>query len=446
MRHTRRAAAQWLFLVIPAAAAGCGDAPRRADVPGVAVVTSSQVPLGAVETISGGTITGWACDPDQPAQSVQVHFYADHTWDGGTILGGAIANQPSEPSINLACGGGTAHRFTFTVPAAERSRIGPGTHPVYSYAIDLGGGANPLLSGSPRQLAVSGQKTALNRGYNLGHNCRYYSDGGWNQITPPQGTCADTRFWNIRGTNEDAAFLPAGWFLPNDPALAATQWDTARRPYSIYAFNPKGDGTYQIGWVVDKVNHPQDLNRYSGAFVNDVQFTTLPDLGGNVFIDLRMGLFGMDQVNDASVGLAKNRTTLGILAYWNDAAGARQTQWVEINLFKTSNFDLCTGTCDPRGLYDRRSDYGTGEIVYYDVSSMYRVAGYPQTGLVLNQTMKDFTIPVAALFRKFSWARPPAGGWTGVKISGIYIGHEIWGRGRIWVEFDNYRVYSFAAS
>lgn len=446
MRHHARPAARGLVAALLAAVAACADARQAADVPGVSIVTTNQAPLGAVESISGSTITGWACDPDQPTQSVQVHFYADHTWDGGTILGGATASQPSEPSINIACGGGTAHRFSFTVPTAEKSRIGPGTHPVYSYAIDLAGGANPLLSGSPKQLAVTGQKSLLNLGSSINHNCRYYQDGGWNQIQPPQGTCPGGRYWNIRGTNEDSGFNPAGWFLPNDPALTSPPADTARRAYSTYAFNPKGDGTYQIGWVVEKVSFPQDLNRYSGAFVNDVLFTTAPDLGGNVFIDLRMGLFGMNQVNDASVGLAKNRTTLGILAYWKDASGAQQTQWVEINLFRSSNFDLCTGTCDPKGVYDRHSDYGVGEIIYYDVNTMYRVAGYPQTGLTLNQTLKDFTIPVAALFRKYGWARPPASGWTGVKIAGIYIGHEIWGRGRLWVEYDNYRVYSFAAS
>jgi hypothetical protein len=428
------------------AAVACSDTRPVADATGVSVIMANQVPLGSVEAISGGTITGWACDPDQPTQSVQVHFYADHTWDGGTILGGAVANQPSDSSINAACGGGTAHRFTFTVPTAEKSRIGPGTHPVYSYAIDLAGGANPLLPGSPRQLAVTGQKNLLNRGANINHNCRYYQTGSWNQIQPPQGTCPGDRYWNIRGTNEDSGFNPAGWFLPNDPALTVSPGDTARRAYSTYAFNAKGDGTYQIGWVVDKVSFPQDLNRYSGAFVNDVLFNTPPALDANVFIDLRMGLFGMNQVNDATVGLAKNRTTMGILAYWNDASGAQQTQWVEINLFRTSNFDLCTGTCDPKGIYDRHSDYGNGEIIYYDVNTMYRVAGYPQTGLTLNQTLKDFTIPVATLFRKYAWARPPASGWNGVTIAGIYIGHEIWGRGRVWVEFDNYRVYSFTAT
>lgn len=68
----------------------------------------------------------------------------------------------------------------------------------------------------------------------------------------------------------------------------------------------------------------------------------------------------------------------------------------------------------------------------------------PQTSLTSNSTLKNFTIPVAALFREYAWVKPPAT-WDGVKIFGAYLGHEIWGRGRLWVEFDNYRFYSFAA-
>lgn len=423
----------------------CGETVGTVTAPSASTL-GNRAPLGVVESITGSTIQGWACDPDQPTQSVQIHFYADHTWDGGTIIGGTTANLPSDNSINGACGGGTAHRFSFTVPLADRSRIGPGIHPVYSYAIDLGGGPNPQLQSSPRNLSVTGQKQLLNRGANINHNCRYFSDGEWKQIPIPQGNCPGDRFWNIRGTNEDAAFLPAGWFLPDDPILTGTAWQNDARPYSVYAFNPKANGTYQVGWVVDKVNFPDDVPRYSGAFLNDVIFNTLPDLGGNVFLDIRMGLFGMDQVSDTAAGLAKNRTTVGLLTTWTTASGTKETGWVEVNLFKTANFDLCTSACDPKAVYDRQSDYGVGEIVYYDVNSMYRVAGYPQTGLALTQTLKPFTIPVSALFRKYNWARPPAAGWSGVKIEGVYIGHEIWGRGRIWVEFDDYRIYTFTAS
>ncbi len=412
-------------------------------------------PIGNLEQINNGVISGWACDKDEASKSISVHFYANHTYDGGTFLGGVIANLTSEPVINAACGGGLAHRFEFKVPRSEKSKVGPGLHEVYAFAIDSQGGVNPMLANSPKILSVTGVKKYLNQHPKIGTNCRYYHDQDWKRIPIPQGICTNSLAgYFIRGTNEDSGFGNARYFLPKDKILNGTPYQAASRPYWFYEMHEKGDGTYQVGWVVDKINYPADLDNYSGAFFNDNGFHTLPDVSENIFLDIRAGLFANEQVSDAQVGPSKNRTTIGWVSNWADPQGSRHDAFVEVNLFKTQNFDLCTysnlggstpsNNCDPTGIYDRRSYYGQGEVVYYDINTLHKTAGPRQNELQEAGGMRNFTIPIAALTRKYPWVRPPHS-WIGVKIGGIYIGHEVWGRGRIWTEFDNYGVYSFTA-
>ena len=414
------------------------------------ILAVNTAPAGAIESITGSTVRGWACDPDEPAASIAVHFYADSTYEGGDMMGEIVADLPSSGLTIAACNGGSAHNFEFVFRRYEKSRVGPGNHPIYAYGIDTEGGVNPLLQNSPMMLAVTGIKTPLHAITNLNSDCRYYNNGQWNRILR-LGNCTDAApAWNIRGTNETATFSPAGFFLPDDSALDDTDYAAARRPYWSYAFHPRSDGTYQLGWVVDKVNFPTDLNRYSAAFLNDVAIDSAADLGGNVFIDVNAALFANEQILDSSVGLSKNRTSVGVVTRW---AGNSQV-FLEVNLFKTPNFDLCTPTwngggskpvnCDPSAIYDRRADYDTGELVYYDIDTLYKVAGYPQSALAAGGAMTAFTIPVAQLFKKHPWSRPPAT-WSGIKVEGVYLGHEVWGKGRVWAEFADYQIYSFAA-
>ncbi len=77
-------------------------------------------PVGFLDGISpSGVATGWSCDQDFAAGSVQVDFYDEATW---TYAGSVRANLSSEQAVNDWCGGGTAHRFSFQLPAWTQGR------------------------------------------------------------------------------------------------------------------------------------------------------------------------------------------------------------------------------------------------------------------------------------------------------------------------------------
>ncbi|HEV7506770.1 MAG TPA: hypothetical protein VGS07_17895 [Thermoanaerobaculia bacterium] len=64
---------------------------------------------GWVDGFNNQHIWGWACDPDNPAQSNRVDFWTT----SGQGLGSAGANLTSNAGVTSACLGGTAHGFDF---------------------------------------------------------------------------------------------------------------------------------------------------------------------------------------------------------------------------------------------------------------------------------------------------------------------------------------------
>ena len=94
-------------------------------------------PVGYLDTASAGSgslrVAGWTLDPDT-AGSIPVHVYVDGRFAGVTVA------STSRPDVDGAFPGyGANHGYDLTVPAT------PGSHQVCVYAIDSGGGPNPLL-------------------------------------------------------------------------------------------------------------------------------------------------------------------------------------------------------------------------------------------------------------------------------------------------------------
>jgi hypothetical protein len=91
-------------------------------------VPVSMSPAGALESVSADgrsvAVTGWASDPDVPAQAISVHVYANGQGAAVLTAGGS------------AHGG---HGFSATVTLPE------GTQNVCAYAINVGAGGNALL-------------------------------------------------------------------------------------------------------------------------------------------------------------------------------------------------------------------------------------------------------------------------------------------------------------
>ena len=107
-------------------------------------------PAGALEgaTCDAG-VTGWASDPDDPAKPVEVHLYFDGPVGQSTL---GLATTANVMRADLCGSVGCDHGFAFAIPALLRDSA---AHTVHAYGIDLAGGTNPLLQGSPRSFTCA---------------------------------------------------------------------------------------------------------------------------------------------------------------------------------------------------------------------------------------------------------------------------------------------------
>lgn len=129
---------------------------------------TDRPPMGTLDGTNGVRVFGWACDPDTPNTPVAVHLYfGGPPGSPGAVYGvsNILANQPSEPAVNNLCAGGSAHRFSWTMPADLRDYLGPYAYQVYAYAVTST--ANAHLSGSPKTMTPTAA-TALSAGYGAG--------------------------------------------------------------------------------------------------------------------------------------------------------------------------------------------------------------------------------------------------------------------------------------
>jgi len=108
---------------------------------------ANQTPIGWLDTASSSTgtirITGWSLDQDAPTSAVRIHAYVGGPAGVGEghDLGWADGYRPD---VGRAYPGtGNNHGFDFTFTTDKR-----GTQPVCVYALNIGGGINPMLRGS----------------------------------------------------------------------------------------------------------------------------------------------------------------------------------------------------------------------------------------------------------------------------------------------------------
>ncbi|MET0859715.1 MAG: hypothetical protein ABW091_01675 [Microbacterium sp.] len=96
---------------------------------------AGRSPKGHFEAVApangGAAVTGWALDPDTGGP-IEVHVYVGST-------GRAYVADKARPDVGAAYGLGDNHGFNDIVP------LGSGMHRICIYAINSGGGDNPLL-------------------------------------------------------------------------------------------------------------------------------------------------------------------------------------------------------------------------------------------------------------------------------------------------------------
>lgn len=115
----------------------------------------NKEPKGAFDSADCEHLRGWAQDPDDPGKPLDVHLYFDGDAGSGAKAVVVKANL-SRPDL-CAPLGSCEHAFDVPLPAAYRDGK---PHTITAYAIDLTGGANPKLGGSPRTLTCSDAPTS----------------------------------------------------------------------------------------------------------------------------------------------------------------------------------------------------------------------------------------------------------------------------------------------
>lgn len=114
----------------------------------------NQEPKGSFDSADCEHIRGWAQDPDDPSKPLDVHLYFDGEAGSGAKSIAVKANI-SRPDL-CAPLGSCEHAFDVPLPAEYRDGK---PHTINAYAIDLGGGTNPKLGGSPRTVTCSMEVT-----------------------------------------------------------------------------------------------------------------------------------------------------------------------------------------------------------------------------------------------------------------------------------------------
>lgn len=109
----------------------------------------NQAPRGNLDTAACTGITGWAQDPDEATKSIAVHVYFDGKAGASGAVGVALTADVDRQDLCTAIGS-CNHGFSLLPP---RGFCDDQAHDVYAYGIDTAGGANTLLTGSPKSFS-----------------------------------------------------------------------------------------------------------------------------------------------------------------------------------------------------------------------------------------------------------------------------------------------------
>ncbi len=122
-------------------------------------ITTSNSPIGSFDgewPSMCQNLIGWAVDGDDVNSPVMVHLYVDYIAGGGFAYAAVLANNMPRPDASPYIAGlyksaGTIdHGWRYVIPDALKDGK---THTIYAYAVNtIGGGDNPLLSGSPKTI------------------------------------------------------------------------------------------------------------------------------------------------------------------------------------------------------------------------------------------------------------------------------------------------------
>ncbi|MDQ3098166.1 MAG: hypothetical protein M3Q44_00260 [bacterium] len=128
----------------PADGGGSGSCPRKT----YGANDSLQGYLDKLEI--NGSLQGWGIDKDKKTHSIDIHFYLDKPAGEGTFIG-STTTDVDRTDINTRFNTSGRHGFNYMIP--DEYKDGK-VHCIYTHGIDLNGGYNIELEGSPIRLSI----------------------------------------------------------------------------------------------------------------------------------------------------------------------------------------------------------------------------------------------------------------------------------------------------
>lgn len=136
-------------------------------------------PIGYLDGASCEGMVGWAQDPDAPDAPIDVHIYFGGP--AGTPGAPAVATRAEVHRDDLCAAiGSCAHGYGMRSPFSLHDGL---PHPIHAYGIDTGGGNNPQLGNSPRELVCAPAASGFRRKVtSSGSFDRWHFDSFWDVL------------------------------------------------------------------------------------------------------------------------------------------------------------------------------------------------------------------------------------------------------------------------
>ncbi len=239
--------------------------------------------------------------------------------------------------------------------------------------------------------------------------------------------------------------------VENDLFTGGTVADWGKIGGYSYSFVPtlENPSKYEINFKLDKINFEQnvDKNNYTAYGFNDWYLKQPITLDQDIYLSFKIKINEFTTLKTTD----KNRIFLAFGA--EDSDGRRY--FLELNLIKTTNFDLCTDInlggdgvdlpCDVKGFLDRRSanDFYKYDIVYYDYNGMAQ--SFEFSNLFSNYTpielssYNEIVIPISKVFKSADWVKKQE--QSKITLLGTYILTEIYGEGASSITIKDYDLY-----
>jgi hypothetical protein len=307
----------------------------------------------------------------------------------------------------------------------------------------------------------------------------YQANGWWRIPNFGNGKCNSeikNGAWVIASYNEGIPnkYIP-GEIIPATKIGPGRLWD--------FSFLKQDSNQYSIMMSLNKVSESDYLDQFTWVGIQDSfdrnRSIPRPDLSENLYIDLKIAVHQASRgIYDNVTGdvspkefweIGKSRVHLGVMLRWESMEPAfrvRETYNLEIVFWRDPEYDGCTAKsnwwgppahalttpCDSSDVYDRRAAWGDpntgnggGEAVYYTGPGVQGTLGYSLPMASPNGQLFTYRIPLSKLVKAYKWKRPPPS-WSNVKVAGVYMGGEAWGKAKVTFEIKDYRLYALPST